>query len=539
MTDVKITALDRLISKVSPKIALNRVKNRNQFDALAGGGYNAGSKSRDSMAGWRVRANDADTDTLNDLITLRARSRDIIRNNPIGSGAVNVKVKHVVGTGLKPNPSIDREFLGLPDDIADQWEMDAEREFKHWADSQDSDIERVLTFSGSQDLAYRASLENGDHFVIMTAHGRRNSLFDMSLQHIEADRVCNESHQGDTDTLSGGVQRDSNNAPSAIHILKGHPGSIRGRDRDWDIVPVFGANTGRRVVLHLFRKLRAGQNRGVPDLAPVMEHIKQLGRYTEAEIDAAVKQAFWAMAVHTETGEGLAGLNIDQWRETRKEFYTDSPINLKGGSSLVAGLFPDDKIDFLDPSRPNTAFDPFINAMFTQLGMGLELPKEVLMESFQSSFSAARGSLLQSIKFFMGRRKWLATTFCQPIYETVISESIAKGRLSAPGFFSDPAIFSAYTGSEWIGDEHGQIDENKAVTAAIDRINAGLSTQKRETAALTGQDWEKVKRQREKELRQDINSNQLNADESRSINMPTADDLDAADAKEVFDAKGY
>ena len=51
-------------------------------------------------------------------------------------------------------------------------------------------------------------------------------------------------------------------------------------------MPAFGAATGRRNVLHPFRRTRPGQTRGIPYLAPVMELVKQLGRYSEAEVAA-------------------------------------------------------------------------------------------------------------------------------------------------------------------------------------------------------------------------------------------------------------
>ena len=56
----------------------------------------------------------------------------------------------------------------------------------------------------------------------------------------------------------------------------------------WQRVEAYGAETGRRNVLHIIDRERIGQRRGVPMLAPVLEAIKQLGRYTDAEIMAAV-----------------------------------------------------------------------------------------------------------------------------------------------------------------------------------------------------------------------------------------------------------
>ncbi len=60
-----------------------------------------------------------------------------------------------------------------------------------------------------------------------------------------------------------------------------------------------GRETGRRNILHVIDRERAGQVRGVPVLAPVLEALKQLGRYTEAEINAAVISAMFTVFVES------------------------------------------------------------------------------------------------------------------------------------------------------------------------------------------------------------------------------------------------
>ena len=91
--------------------------------------------------------------------------------------------------------------------------------------------------------------------------------------------------------------------------------------------------------------------------------------------------------------------------------------------------------------------------------------------------------------------------YCQPMYEIVITEAVAKGYLHAPGFFSDPMIRAAYLGTEWIGPPRGQIDQLKEGKAARERVDMGISTLAEETASLTGGDWERKHQQRVKEKR--------------------------------------
>lgn len=493
--------IDRIVAAFSPRAAVRRMKDRMQYEALSGA-YTGASKTRDALSGWRATAGDADADTLDDLPTLRERSRDLKRNDPVAAATSNVKVTHVVGSGLKLNAAVDRDFLQMSDEEADAWEADVERRFELLVNSPFFDVEGGMLWSDHQELAYRSTLDNGDHFVLLTSNKRPGKENPLALQHIEADRVCNEGNVSDTSTLAGGVEKDNSGAPARFHVMRGHPGQRYMKDMKWDKLPAFGEKTGRPITLHLFRKLRAGQTRGVPDIAPVIEMIKQLGRYTDAEIDAAVKTALFALIVQTETGEGLAGLNIDAWKETRRDYYKNNPINAKGGSSMAVGLFPDDKMEAFDPQRPNAAAEPFLAAMFQQIGMALEIPYEVLISHFSSSWSASQAAMMQMWRFAMGRRAWLAKRFCQPVYEAFLTEEVAAGRVAAPGFFADPLIRAAYCGAEWIGDAKGHINEKQQVDAAKARIDARLSTHKREAAALTGENWDVTRRRLGKEYRQ-------------------------------------
>ncbi len=137
--------------------------------------------------------------------------------------------------------------------------------------------------------------------------------------------------------------------------------------------------------------------------------------------------------------------------------------------------------------------------------MGLELPYEVLIKHYTSSYSAARAALLEAWAFFRCRRDWLATDLCQPIYETWMDEAVARGRIDAPGFFDDPMLRHAWLGSQWVGDGPGAIDPLKEVGAARERVELGISTLAEETMLHDGGDWETKHAQRVKEhkLRQD------------------------------------
>ena len=88
------------------------------------------------------------------------------------------------------------------------------------------------------------------------------------------------------------------------------------------------------------------------------------------------------------------------------------------------------------------------------------------------------------------RREWLADDFCRPIYEVWMSEAVARGRIYAPGFFTNPAIRAAYLGSEWLGPSQGQLDPTKEITAEILACSEGFSTHEQSTIRLNGGQWD-------------------------------------------------
>ena len=80
---------------------------------------------------------------------------------------------------------------------------------------------------------------------------------------------------------------------------------------EWTARDAFSPS-GRRNVLHLYRKKRPGQTRGVPYLSGIIEIVKQLGEYTQAEVDAAVNAAFYTVFVTTPDGSGLSQTERDE-----------------------------------------------------------------------------------------------------------------------------------------------------------------------------------------------------------------------------------
>lgn len=488
--------LDKAIAYVAPKQAVERLVARTTL--AMGGGYTGAGINKAQLSRWLTTPGSATTDIVPDLKALRARSSDQLRNSPIAVGAIGQTVNGVVGTGLSFSAQIDHQFLGLTEQQAEAWNEDHDRRFAAWCKSADSTLERTLNFYGAQELSFRSELERGDAFCLTPMVQRSQTGQQLALQLIEADRVCNPENKANSENLIEGIELDPvTREPLGAWVSRLHPADAAGKKNSWTFVRFRGEKTGRRNLLHSLMYTRIGQVRGVPLVAPILEPLKQLGRWTEAELNAAVTSSIFSVFLKMDAeafqeifDEEAQGQLVEQAGHWSGDMESGKAINLLPGEEPVS----------VAPTRPNPAFDPFWLALVRQIGMALEIPVEVLIMHFQSSYTAARGAMLMAAKFWRRRRDRLITNLCDPVHELWLSEEIIAGRIKAPGFFADPIVRAAWCAGVWTGDGPGSLDPQKEVDAAQQRVEMEISTIDAESVAYDGIPWKVKHRQRAREV---------------------------------------
>ena len=112
---------------------------------------------------------------------------------------------------------------------------------------------------------------------------------------------------------------------------------------------------------------------------------------------------------------------------------------------------PGEGVDLAKSDQPNPNFEPFYNAMLKQVGMAINVPYEILIQHFQSSYSAARGVILEAWRHFRIDTERYANHCYQIAFEAVISECVSKKLIKLPGFFKSAELRSAYLGATWTG----------------------------------------------------------------------------------------
>ncbi|MBE6014725.1 MAG: phage portal protein [Lachnospiraceae bacterium] len=500
--------IDKVIRAVAPIHAAKREYARATLSFVDSGYGNYGAnQTKKSMRGWMYGGGSAKEDIEDNVDVLRQRSRDAYMGIPVATAALKTLRTNVVAGGLMPAPQIDAEFLGITDDEAEKLQKQIIREFALWADTPVCDAERIDNFYMLQQLAFFSYLMNGDAIVLLPVKETIGQPYSLRIRLIEADRISSpdgydrlapcdvDGHH--VEQIVQGVETDKDGMVIAYWICNRHPLSSTFNitaPAKWVRVEAYGSMTGRRNVLHVMNRERVGQKRGVPILAPVLESLKQLGRYTDAEITAAVLSAMFTVFVQSQTADD--GRPFGEMLPPQELIDQADQSSIELGPGAIVSLNPGEEVQFADPKHPSTGFDNFTDAMIKQIGAALEIPPEVLFKQFVSSYSAARGALNEFWRSCQMQRDWFTDDFCAPIYEEWFTEAVARGRINAPGFFADPAIKKAYTTCSWNGPARTNLNPVHEVEAATKRVEAGFSTAQEETASMTGGDYNRNIRQR-------------------------------------------
>jgi lambda family phage portal protein len=447
---------------------------------------------------WRPLTRDSDTDDSFELRDQRAFSRDLYRTSPIAGSGIDQLVAYRVATGLKCQPRILADWLNISQDQKEEWEEMRKNQFHMWASSTWASVEGDQNFYELQELIARSEVLSGDVFTILARKERPGWPFKLALQVIEADRVCNEDNRGNTAELFEGVQRATDGEIISIWVASQHPGSGHLRTATtWQEIPMYGSS-GRRNILHRKRMVRPGQTRALPALTRILGPVKQLQRYTEAEIEAAVNSA--SMAI-------FATMSLDSFNDLfsgddKEAFVQAAMAGRQEVSSWSTGkvlnTLPGETITSPTPGRPNPNFDGFVQPFFTLLGMGLNLPPEIVTGLFKSSYTAARAALQQHWQMIYIDRGHDVTHTCQPVYATWMDDGVADGWIQAPGYFADPFIRYAWQHADWTGSGPASLNPKQEAEAALARAQF-LTSEADETIAYDGGDHATRHQQRVKE----------------------------------------
>lgn len=493
---------------------MRKKKYRSKSPPVQNSGYSSGGASltKKTLKTFLPTHYSAKEDIDRNLRTLRDRAHDLVINSPMGAAAVNSQVTNVIGAGLKVFPRIKSGVLGVTPEYAREWSRHTKQEFELWANSAlGCDYLRRNNFYELQNISFSSYLTDGDNFCLFR---RREPTIDnpysLRLQLIESQRVSNPvssggmiasaisnvemKRVGSDNRIVNGIEVDKDGAVVAIWVsnrIWNEPTTIT-PELSWQRVRWYGYRTGCRNLLHICHDTRPDQFRGVPLLAPVIESIKQISRYSDAELSSAIVKSFFSV-FFVQPLQGNYDLNEMlgiQEQEQGKPVVDVGEYKL--GVATMAALPRGVDVKAIDSSNAQSTFEPFVGAFLKQIGAALNIPYEVLLKNFTASYSASRAALLQAADEFRQRKAWFIQDFCAPVYEQFLAEAVALGRIKAEGFFDDPIKRAAWSAADWRNENSHFLDPVKETQAMILRLNAGLSTYSAEVAEATGQDFDEV-----------------------------------------------
>lgn len=443
-----MNTLDRIIAAVSPRRALDRVRARTAMQSLGGlRSYDGGRISRRLPGTASSASINAELNNVS-IARLRDRARDMVRNNPYCARALDVWTSNVVGAGIVPasrtgNKSRDRKVMDL-------WQRFVE----------ECDADGQLDFYGLQTLAVRSAFEGGDTLARLRVRRPEDGLrIPFQIQLMEGDHLDTGRH-GIIDGFKTvlGVQLSGVGQRTGYYLFPEHPGE-RGQTQ---LSSFTSSWVPASDVIHLYRKARIGQIRGVSAFAPVMLQARDLADLQEAVVVKARIEACFAGFITSEEGDGA------MLGASSQDAYGNEVQELQPG--MLRHLKPGENIEFANPSS-SVSFDPVMLHTLMGIAVGLGLTYDQLTGDLrQANYSSLRAGKIEMRRLIeQVQYQTVIPMFCRPIWRRFIEMCILTGQL--------PGSIDQYP-CEWIAPAHEAIDPEKDLRADILAVRSGRMTLK-------------------------------------------------------------
>jgi lambda family phage portal protein len=472
--------------------------------------FNSGTRSGGSKWPYGLSAS-GNTLTLNHF-TMRQNARDAYHDNAEARAIVDRYADTVVDIGLMLEPTPKFEMLGITAEQAEKWSETVASAFDSWARSKKQHRAEQMTFYQAQRLYEIFQQRDNDIFVRLFYSASRNLLNPLQFSFIDPNQIRGYAFTSTYAQYSNvdGINRDERGREKSYNIWYIKPGTQYNYDST--TIPRKGAKSGRVFMLHGFAPEYAGQHRGYSRLAHALQDFENLTDFSSAHIKKAINQSNITMytkpsqnnpasspfeGVLTNHGAGPAveqfgsnpnpAVDAENVGDIQRVSYCPLPEATLAtpGSVGVFNLEEGEDLRAFESSAPSESYDKFVDAFTSYLAASMSMPLEVLLMKFNQNYSASRGALLLFWRVAQIWREEMGADFLNPIYEQWLSEEIAAGRISAPGW-SDPRMRSYWLTNRWIGAPMPNIDPLRTSKADKEYVEMGAQTLDRVARNLNG-----------------------------------------------------
>lgn len=413
LPSVRFGLIERALSVFSPDAArrrydsrINLAVKRRLYDAAQGAGGTHGWKRTGKSA--------ADAELAVAGATLRDRSRDLARNSPLATQAVQVLVNNLVGPGIRPRA---RSGSKARDKKVDKL-------FEAW--SKVCDAHGHTDIYGLQALAVREMIEGGDVFGVrrpLPRARRRPGQVPLELELFEAEHLDEGKQSLASDgglQIREGIEYGADGRRAALWLLPEHPGdAVAGwlHGRSSVRVPISDA-------VHLFERQRI-QSRGTPWGVPAMMALRDHGDWQRAELVRKKTEACLVGVVIGEDEGGSSEINPVEDAEGNvvEQFRPGMIAYARGGKS----------IEFNQPSGAGGVAE-WNRVQMHIIAAGFRVPYALMTGDLsQANFSSNRAGL-NEFRRMIDQLQWqmVIPMFCQPIWDWFCEAAYTAGLIDTP-----------------------------------------------------------------------------------------------------------
>lgn len=430
---------------------------------------------------WSALNTSADSEILTSLRLLRARSREMVRDNAHARNAVRIVQNNVVGTGIGLQAQVVNARGKLVDSINNQIE-DA---WTRWSDRKTCHTAGLLGLPDILRLVMGQLVEAGEVLIRKVHQPFGGSKIPFALEVLEADRLMDTwqtAQAPNGNTIRMGVEIDAWGRPVAYWLYPTHPGDYQFRT----FVPSKFIRVPAEEMIHLYIVERWPQTRGVPWFHAVLRRINDMKGYSDAEIVAA-----------------RASANIVGFIKAPEPQAGDDIVNQQRVIDSEPGTFkqllPGEDFVGFNPSRPNAALEPFMRFMLREMAAGVGTSYESLSRDYsQSNYSSSRLALLDDRDLWRVLQGWLIRNCLAEIHREWLQAAVLAGEVKVADYYLNQAKYEKVRfkprGWTWI-------DPTREVQAFKTAVRCGFMTVA-DVIAQTGggQDAEDVFKSRRQEL---------------------------------------